>query len=322
LNRTSPYPQVILVIFLPVDASFVDLHIHGAFGVDVLTADDEGLELLSRGLESRGVSAYLPTLVPVRMEELRGAVRRLSSYMRARTPGDGRGAMPLGLHFEGPFVSTSRCGALHTDRFLDARDSRRVAEFFEALGAPVGRSMTTLAPEIDGGVELVQEFVRRGFVVSIGHTAAPASVLDRALESGARHMTHFANAMNPLHHREVGAIGWGLLHDEVTVDVIADLVHLSPEMLRLVYKTKGASRVALISDAIPPAGLPDGSYPVWGEEVTVTHGTARNRHGSLAGSVSLLDTAVASLASIGVPEEDARRSAGEVPLRILGLLPS
>jgi N-acetylglucosamine-6-phosphate deacetylase len=237
--------------------------------------------------------------------------------MKTRRRGDGKGALPLGIHFEGPFVSRARCGALHRKDFLDGTDALALGAFFEIASSAPGRGMTTLAPEIPGGIAVVKEFARRGFVVSIGHTEADASTLDAALAAGARHMTHFGNAMKPLHHRDVGPIGWGLQADGVTVDVIADLHHLAPEMLRLVLKAKGEGRVALISDAMPAAGLADGDYAVWGETLTVKDGAARNAAGALAGSTALLDDCVKRLASVGIPTDSARRMAADVPRRIL-----
>jgi N-acetylglucosamine-6-phosphate deacetylase len=296
---------------------FLDLHIHGAFGVDVVTASSAELDTLAMGLFARGVSGFLPTLVPQPLDEMAVTVTRLSAWIRSRRAGDGRGAMPLGIHFEGPFVSRARCGALHRKDFLDGTDGRAMGAFFEMAATAPGRGMTTLAPEISGGIAVVTEFVRRGFVVSIGHTEADASTLDAALAAGARHMTHFGNAMKPLHHRDVGPIGWGLQADGVTVDVIADLQHLAPEMLRLVLKAKGESRVALISDAMPAAGLADGDYAVWGETLTLKEGAARNAAGALAGSTVLLDDCVKRLASIGIPADSARRMAADVPRRIL-----
>jgi len=296
---------------------FLDLHIHGAFGVDVLTASPADLDRLALGLAARGVAGFLPTLVPQPLAEMAVTVLRLSGWMRSRRPGDGRGALPLGIHFEGPFVSRARCGALHRKDFLDGTDAGSLDAFFEIVSAAPGRGMTTLAPEIPGGIAIVKEFVRLGFVVSLGHTEADTSTLDAALAAGARHMTHFGNAMKPLHHRDVGPIGWGLQADGVTVDVIADLQHLAPEMLRLVLRAKGESRVALISDAMPAAGLADGAYGVWGETLTVKDGAARNASGALAGSTALLDDCVARLQSIGVPADSARRMAADVPRSIL-----
>jgi N-acetylglucosamine-6-phosphate deacetylase len=298
-------------------SSFVDLHIHGAFGIDVLTASPADLDRLAAGLFAHGVSGFLPTLVPQPLDEMAATATRLSAWIRSRRAGDGRGAMPLGLHFEGPFVSAARCGALRRSCFLDGSDPRTLDAFFEALGDPPGRLMTTLAPEIPGGLAIVRAFAKKGFLISIGHTDAEASTLDAALAAGARHMTHFGNAMKPLHHRDVGPIGWGLMTNAVTVDVIADLHHLAPEMLRLVLKAKGEGSVALISDAMPAAGLPDGDYAIWGETLTVKNGAARNVAGALAGSTCLLDACVTRLSSIGVSPESARRMAADVPSRLL-----
>ena len=296
----------------------IDLHIHGAFGVDVLTADEAGLDRLALGLEQRGVAGFVPTLVPVPLDALAPLLSRLSAWVRSRRQGDARGAMPLGIHLEGPFVSANRSGALHRDALLDGSDARRVGAFFEAVGDLPGRSIVTMAPEIPGGLDLVSAFVKRGFLVSLGHTEADVPTLDGALRRGARHMTHFGNAMKPLHHRDAGPIGWGLLHDEVTVDVIADLHHLSPQMLALVRRCKGPGGFVLISDAAPCAGLPDGDHLVWGETLTVTDGAVRNASGNLAGSAALLPDCVARLAASGVATlEEARHAASETPRRVL-----
>ena len=297
--------------------SLVDLHIHGAFGVDVLTASAAEMDRLAAGLFARGVTGFLPTLVPLPLAGMAAAVARLSAWMRTRREGDGRGAMPLGLHFEGPFVSAARCGALHRADFLDGDDAIALGAFFEIASSAPGRGMTTLAPEIRGGIAVVREFVRRGFVVSIGHTEADVAALDAALAAGARHMTHFGNAMKPLHHREAGPVGWGLVTDGVSVDVIADGHHLSKEMLELVFRAKGDGRVALVSDAMPAAGLADGDYAVWGETLTVRGGAARNASGALAGSTALLDDSVRHLQRIGFPEERAIRAASDVPRAVL-----
>jgi len=125
--------------------------------------------------------------------------------------------------------------------------------------------------------------------------------------------------MKPLHHRDVGPVGWGLSNDGVTLDLIADQIHLAADMLRLVWKVAGAGRVALISDAVPPAGLPDGPYEVWGESLSLRDGAVRNASGVLAGSATLLDDSVSRLAACGIPRDAALRSASDLPRRILGL---
>src|SRR5262249_17412552 len=125
--------------------------------------------------------------------------------------------------------------------------------------------LMTVAPEVSGAVELIKELNRRNWITSIGHTRASMDILDCALNAGARHMTHFMNAMTPLHHRAPGPVGWGLLRDEVSLDVIADGVHLDPSMLKIIVRAKTPERVSLISDAIAAAGLGDGEYRIWGE---------------------------------------------------------
>ncbi len=317
-GERRPRPRRGAVLSTAAATGLVDLHLHGAFGVDVLTAGGTDLDRLALGLGARGVEGFVPTLVPVPLSELGSILARLSSWVRSRRPGDGRGALPLGIHLEGPFVSPNRSGALHRERLLDGSDARTVDAFFDAVGDLPGRPVVTMAPEIPGGLELVSAFVRRGFVVALGHTEADVATLDGALRRGARHVTHVGNAMKALHHRDAGPVGWGLLRDGVTVDVIADLHHLSPEMLALVRRCKGPEGFALISDAAPCAGLADGSYAVWGETLTVSEGAVRNASGGLAGSVALLPDCVDRMASCGAAtEEEARHAASETPRRIL-----
>src|SRR5205807_4818583 len=128
--------------------------------------------------------------------------------------------------------------------------------------------LMTLAPEIDGGIALIKELTKRGWITSIGHTRANPGMLDEASLAGARHMTHFMNAMTPLHHRAPGPVGWGLLQDEVTCDVISDGVHLDTAILKLIVRNKSPERISLISDAIASAGLGDGVYEIWGEKIS------------------------------------------------------
>src|SRR5712692_4201340 len=179
--------------------------------------------------------------------------------------------------------------------------------------------MMTLAPEVQGVIELIKELRQRGWIVSIGHTRASPDVLDHALAAGARHMTHFMNAMPPLHHRAPGPVGWGLLHDDVTCDMIADGVHIDPLMLKLILRTKTAERISLISDAIAAAGLGDGDYEVWGERISVKNGRTQNARGSIAGSVITMLDAVRMMLSLGASEVEVARMASTNPARLLGI---
>jgi N-acetylglucosamine-6-phosphate deacetylase len=250
---------------LTVYPGFVDVHIHGAVGVDTLEASAEDLGRVASFLAGRGVTAWLPTLVPAPAEDYRRAVGSVEELIR-RQESLPAAARAVGLHYEGPFVNERQCGALRTAYFKTYAVASDL-DGLPTLGARGAAHMITLAPEIEGGVELCGELARRGWVVSIGHTRANVETLERARAAGARHMTHFLNAMAPLHHREPGPIGWGLVRDDVTVDLIADGVHSDPLALRLVLRCKTADRVSLISDAVAPAGLGDGvirpMYPGW-----------------------------------------------------------
>lgn len=302
---------------LTVYPGFVDVHIHGAVGVDTLEAGAEDLHRVARHLAGEGVTAWLPTLVPAPAEDYRRAVAAVAGLMRNQGEWPAA-ARAVGVHYEGPFVNERQCGALRTAYFRDFSTGRELDDL-PTLEREGGAHMMTLAPEVEGGVALVAELARRGWVVSVGHTRAAVETLERAREAGARHMTHFLNAMSPLHHREPGPVGWGLVRDDVTVDVIADGVHSDPLMLRLVLRCKTAAGVSLISDAVAPAGLGDGEYRVWGETITVEGGRTRNERGSIAGSViSMLDAARTAL-SLGLAETDVARVAAFNPARLLRL---
>ncbi|HEX8502770.1 MAG TPA: N-acetylglucosamine-6-phosphate deacetylase [Pyrinomonadaceae bacterium] len=303
---------------LTVYPGFVDVHIHGAVGVDTLEAGAEDLSRVARYLAGEGVTAWLPTLVPAPVEDYARAVAAVEELMRGQDDAASPpAARALGVHYEGPFVNERQCGALRTAYFRDFAGGTELDDLptLDAVGAA---HMITLAPEVEGGVNLVGELARRGWVVSVGHTRAAVETLERARAAGARHMTHFLNAMSPLHHREPGPVGWGLLQDDVTVDVIADGVHSDPLVLRLVLRCKTPGRVTLISDAVAPAGLGDGEYRVWGETITVEAGRTRNERGSIAGSVISMLDAVRTALSLGLSETDAARVASLNPARLLG----
>jgi len=308
---------------------FIDIHIHGAVGVDTMEATSDDLNRVSEFLASQGVTAWLPTFVPAAAENYQSAVRAIEQLMQEQSlpvneeltnptsqlerSQPQAGARVLGVHYEGPFVNTAQCGALRSAYFRS---------FSSTLALPKDKTsvrMMTLAPEIEGGLGLVQELNKRGWVVSIGHTRANTDVLDGAFKAGAHHMTHFMNAMAPLHHRSPGPVGWGLSRDEVTCDVIADGVHLDPAVLKLLVKLKTSGRLILISDAIAAAGRGDGEYKIWGETIAVENGHTRNERGSIAGSVITMLEAARLMRSLGVEETDLALMTATNPARLLGV---
>ena len=324
---------------LTVFPGFIDIHIHGAVGVDVNSADANGLLRVAEFLAGKGVTAWLPTLVPGPQQQYDRSIAAISEAInqqelleyRSQADFENNEKSPtevgtlntcsariLGVHYEGPFVSSEQCGALHREHF---RTFKSVADLdlLPTINREGAVHMITVAPEIDGGIELIRALRQRDWVISIGHTRAGLDVLDQAKEAGAQHMTHFMNAMSPMHHRAPGPIGWGLLNDDVSLDVIADGIHLDPMMLKVLLRTVTPERMALISDAIAAAGLGDGDYEIWGENITVANGRTRNAHGSIAGSVITMLDAVKTIFSLGASECDVARMASMNPARLLGI---
>jgi len=298
----------------------IDVHIHGAVGVDTMAATKEDLSRVSRFLAASGVTGWMPTLVPAASGDYKNAVRAIEGLMNEQQAevAVSTGARVLGVHYEGPFVNASQCGALHRAHFKAFGSSSDLDDLPTPQVAGAVRMMT-VAPEVDGGIELIRELVGRGWIVSLGHTRADVETLDRAFAAGAHHMTHFMNAMAPLHHRSPGPIAWGLSREDVTFDVIADGIHLDPFMLRLLMKVKGVAGISLISDAIAAAGKGDGDYQIWGETISVKNGRTANASGSIAGSVITMLDAVRLMRSLGVSHVDLAQMASANPARLLGV---
>jgi N-acetylglucosamine-6-phosphate deacetylase len=314
---------------LTIYPGFIDVHIHGAAGVDTMEASPADLQQVSEFLARHGVTGWMPTLVPATTPNYQQAVNAISGLIDKQASESAAGtlkadqmpslqARALGVHYEGPFVNSEQCGALHRQYFRTFNDAADL-DSLPAIRDGSAVHLMTLAPEIAGGIELIKDLKRRGWVVSIGHTRATVDVLDQAFVAGARHMTHFMNAMTPLHHRAPGPVGWGLINDEVTCDVIADGIHLNPEILKLILRSKTADRVSLISDAIAPTGLGDGEYHLWDETISVKDGRTQNVHGSIAGSVITMLDAVRMMLSLGFSESAIARMASLNPARLLGI---
>jgi N-acetylglucosamine-6-phosphate deacetylase len=297
---------------LQIIPGFIDLHCHGAVGIDVNTADANGLLEIGRFLASRGVTAWLPTLVP---DSDASYARVIAAIDEAMALQDGRPVAQIaGVHYEGAFANEKMCGALRPEYFKPASAGSRALPRLSA-----GAHMTTLAPEIDGGIELIEELTAEGWIVSIGHTRADPDTLERAYAAGARHMTHFFNAMTGIHHRDVGVAGWGLMKGGVTFDIIADGIHVDRRMVDFAVRAKTPDGVTLISDSVAPTGLGDGDFELWGERIKVVGGRTQNERGSIAGSVIAMDDAVRCMLSLGYSFDDISKMASLNPARILGL---
>jgi N-acetylglucosamine-6-phosphate deacetylase len=291
---------------------FVDIHVHGGAGEDVMDASDGGLDRLSLFLAAGGVTSFLATTYTDSQERTLKAVREIGEAAKRGT----RGARLLGLHMEGPYISAERSGAQNRAHIrLPALDELGQA----SLEAGGSLRMVTLAPEVDGALEAVRWLASRGIVPAAGHTDATYDEARAGIEDGIRHASHLFNGMRSLHHREPGLVGAALDDERVTVELIADCYHIHPAVLRIVARLKGAGRTALVSDSIAAAGLPDGDYSLGGMKVAVRHGKSLLVSGTLAGSTIRLCDAVRNMVErADAPLREAVEMASTTPSRVAG----
>jgi N-acetylglucosamine-6-phosphate deacetylase len=306
---------------------YLDLHIHGSAGYDVMQDDAAALPAIERLLTRHGVTGYFPTTVSAPMDAILRALERLAEAIERREgnnnnnkDGESR-ARPLGIHLEGPFISHARRGA-HPPEYLLAPTLKLFEQFWQASRGWI--RMMTIAPELEGAIEVIAEAARRGVCVSLGHCDADFTAAERGIAAGAKHATHTFNAMRPLDHstldhRSPGILGAVLTDRRVSADIIADGVHLDPAIVKLVASAKGAEQTVLITDAISATGMPDGRYRLGTFEVEVRDGKCMT-DGKLAGSVLTMDRAVRNLARFAEWElRQAVAAASRNPGRAAGI---
>jgi len=307
--------QIIDLNKMRVFAGFVDIHNHGAVGVDVNTATAEDLRKVSRFLATKGVTAWLPTLVPDSIEIYKKVIYEIDEAIKEQDERE-PAARIIGVHYEGVFANEKMCGALRPEFFKTFKNGNELAEI-PKLKTPNAVHLTTLAPEVENGIELVKELKKQGWTVSIGHTKAEIETLNSAFEAGASHVTHLFNAMTGVHHRDLGVAGWALTNDKISCEIIADGVHVAPLMLKLAYKNKTSETLALVSDSVAPTGLGDGEFELWNEKVSVISGKTQNERGSIAGSVITMLDAVKMMLSLGIAPEEVSKMASLAPAKVL-----
>ena len=298
---------------------FVDIHSHGRSGCDFCDATDEAFSTIGRDKLKDGVTGFLATGL-TRPEEDLAALCRCAERYKAR----GEGAACLGVHLEGPFFNGAMAGA-QNPAYLKLPD----ASFVARLNAISPVKKVSLAPELDGAETCIRALKEMGIVASGGHSAADYETFERARQAGMTHLTHFCNAMMPIHHLRPTMVTGGLLADDVFVEIITDGVHLSDPMIRLIAKAKGPDRVMVITDAMCAAGCPDGMYTLGGLRVRVADGCARLADvpydpksvvSNVAGSVALFCDCFRRFVRVtGWPLEKAVKAAGYNQCRSLGI---
>lgn len=275
--------QVIDARGLTLIPGFVDVHVHGAVGHEVMDANPDGLRAMARFYAQHGVTGFLATTWTAQQDQIMPALEMVAG-MVGTVP---EGATILGAHLEGPFINAAKRGA---QREQDVRRAGR-EESLAYLDLGVLR-LVVLAPEFEENHWLITECVRRGVTVSIAHSNANYEQVVAAERLGLSHSTHTFNAMNGLSHREPGAIGAIMTLPDVYAELIADNIHVHAAAMQALYKAKGADRVVLISDAIRGAGMPEGEYKIDERTIVIKDGAVRLPDGTLAGSTLTMDRAL------------------------------
>jgi N-acetylglucosamine-6-phosphate deacetylase len=306
--RTRPTLEVPGVIV----PGFIDMHVHGGDGADFMDGSDEAAARVASFHARNGTTAMAATTLSGSREAIRDAVAAITHVAKLCPK---TCAEICAIHLEGPYINIHRAGAQNVASIRPA-DIHEVDALLAQ--APNLRWIITLAPELDGARGLIEHF-RDRVLFSIGHTAADYAEAVAALEWGASHFTHLFNAMTGVHHREPGTAGAALVSPHATAELIADGIHVHPAVLRIAASAM-PRRIALITDAVRAAGMPDGKYKLYEHEFSVSAGAARLGDGTLAGSVLTMQRAVQNMVELaGLPFEMVIPLATEVPARILGV---
>lgn len=263
---------------------FIDTHVHGTKGDDFSDANPQANNRISENLVKEGVSGFLATTTTMSEEDV---LRALEALAESSSPG----AKNLGIHLEGPFINAKFKGA-QNESHIQKGDMETFKRLQKAARGLI--RIITLAPEVQDEAFL-EALAREDVIISMGHSDAKAADVKKALSLGISRVTHCFNAMRGIHHRDLGLAGMALAHDEIMAEVIADNIHLAPDTLRLLEKTKGADGITLVSDAIRAKGLEDGTYSLGGLDVVVRDGVARLTDDALAGSTLRMDEALANM---------------------------
>ena len=295
---------------------FVDVHIHGAGGRDVMEGTRQAIGTVARTIAEHGTTSFLATTVTASAEDTSRSIEGISHYIEHQHEEDAVRSEVLGIHFEGPFLSPTRRG-VHPQEWLQLPSVELLARFLKVARGTA--RLLTIAPELPGAPSCIEAAHTAGLVVAMGHTDANYEQTRAAIARGVRHAVHVYNAMRPFTHRDPGVIGAVLTSPEVTAELIADGVHVEDGAMRLLLQAKGVERVILVSDGTAATGMPDGKYKLGPLEVTVSGGICRNAEGKLAGSTLTLDRALRNIVALGFSLPEAVRMLTQNTALLLGL---
>ncbi len=291
-----------------VSAGFIDLHIHGSGGADVMDATADALEILSSTLLQTGTTSFLATTMTMSDQDIDKALQNIRLNANEVT-----GAKILGIHLEGPFINVSKHGA-QDKKYVQSPNVALIENYIDEI------KMITLAPEVEGAEDFVKLLTKEypHIILSIGHSDASYEESQKSFTWGISHATHLFNAMNPYHHRKPGIVG-AVFDSDVTCDIIADLVHTHPSILELVQQVK-KEKLILITDAMRAGCMKCGTYDLGGRRVEVDKGKAVLEDGTLAGSVLKMNEALSNMRTYtSMNFVEIVNSVTKIPARKLGV---
>jgi N-acetylglucosamine-6-phosphate deacetylase len=310
VDATHRFPEATLV------PSYIDIHIHGCAGHDVMEATPKALSTIANYLASRGVGAYFPTTVTSPQDETLRSLAGIAIEIKQRQHTAPDGATPLGIHLEGPFLSHSKRG-VHTEALLEAPSIALFERFWQASEGQI--RLMTIAPELPGAEELIAHVTKLGVRCSMGHSDANVCEAQAGFRAGARSATHTFNAMRALDHRDPGIAAYVLDESALFAEIICDGIHVDPIMVRLYFKAKDKDHIILVTDGMSATGMPDGTYMLGDMKVEVHDGRCTS-NGTLAGSVLTLDRGVQNFMKFtGASLDTVVAATTRNPARLMGI---
>ena len=290
---------------------FIDGHIHGAAGADIMDANEEALDTIANCLPKEGTTSFLATTMTQSNENIEKALGNIACYENKAGNSE-----VVGIHLEGPFINEEKKGA-QPAAFIKTPNVELFKRWQEVAGGKI--KTITVAPECDTG-NFISYLAENGHNVSAGHSSATFEEIKKGVAQGVHQLTHLCNAMTGVHHRDIGAVGAAFLLEDVKAEIIADEIHTSKEMLQIIYNNIGSERLLMITDAMRAKSLPDGAYELGGQPVTVLNGQATLEDGTLAGSILKMDEAAKNMLKLnGVTIRDIIKMSAENPAKQINI---
>jgi N-acetylglucosamine-6-phosphate deacetylase len=312
ITSLPKHVQIVDGTDLKVIPGFIDGHIHGANGADVMDATEEALEAIAGVLPEEGTTSFLATTITQAPENIDAALKNVADFNSKKGQ-----AELLGVHLEGPFIEKNKAGAQPLEYIMNP-DIEQFKAWQQLSGNRI--KTITMAPELDKDGNFIEYLYGNGINVSAGHTDAGFSDMKQAVSRGVRQATHLCNAMTGIHHRDIGVVGAAFFLEDLRAELIADGIHVSPEMLSLIFANMGSERLLLITDAMRAKCLENGDYELGGQPVTVSEDKAVLADGTLAGSILKMNEGAKQMLQLpGVTMRDIVRMSAENPAKQLGV---